>query len=157
MSDRCVLAPRLNLNFVTWDTFLTPANEVWGKVMFLHLSVTGADTPWADLLGRRPLGRHPPWEGTPRQTPLGRHPGQTAPCLFGYYRIWSTSGRYTSYYNANLLSFAMCSNTLQSPRNYVQCQCRFIFLNTARSTTAFIKYIFIGLKMFLHHTIEPPF
>ena len=68
-------------------TELLPANEVWSKVMFLHLSVIlftggclsqhavgGCTPPWADNPTRQtpadPPGRH-----SPRQTPpSGRHP-----------------------------------------------------------------------------------
>ena len=48
--------------------FLPPANEVWGKVIFLHLSVilfTGG------VPGQVPLGRYTPWAGT--------SPGQVHP------------------------------------------------------------------------------
>ena len=83
---------------------LPPANEVWGKVMFLHLSVshlltggcipacTGADTPWADIsqhaLGQTPPGQTYPsmhWADTPRQTTPavdGRHPTGMHSCRF---------------------------------------------------------------------------
>ena len=49
-------------------SFLPPANEVWGKVIFLHLSVilfTGGT-----YLGRYPPGQVHPLAGTP---PLGRY------------------------------------------------------------------------------------
>ena len=39
-------------------TFLPRANEVWGKVMFLHVSVIL-------FTGGEYLGRYPPWAGTP--------------------------------------------------------------------------------------------
>ena len=60
--------------------FFPPANKVWGKLMFLHLSVShsvhrggvsqyamgrGCVYPKADT----PLGRHPPGQTPPRQTP----------------------------------------------------------------------------------------
>ena len=48
---------------------LPPANEVWGKVMFLHLSVILSTRGWCTP----PLGRHPQPD-TPGQTPLGRYP-----------------------------------------------------------------------------------
>ena len=50
--------------------------------------------------GIHPLGRHPPSQTppTPGQTPPT---GQTPPFL-GYYGIYSTSGRYASYWNAYL-------------------------------------------------------
>ena len=80
---------------------LPPTNEVWGKViftvrkwswgkvMFLHLSVTlltgrrrctppprqtpsWVDTPWADTPGDTPFGQTSPWADTHPQ--LGRHP-----------------------------------------------------------------------------------
>ena len=53
--------------------FLPPANEVWGKVMFLHLSVilfTGGVSARLHAGMHTPSGRHPP-----RQTPsLGQTP-----------------------------------------------------------------------------------
>ena len=78
----------------THECLLPPANEVWGKVIFLHLSVilfTGGGypgmytshsryTPWAGT----PLGRYTRWAGTPpwqvhpqppsRYTPMQIHP-----------------------------------------------------------------------------------
>ena len=69
-------------------------------LMFLHLSVilfTGGvlSYPW----GRHPpLGRHPP-----RQKPLlGRHPPGKHPLCTVHAGIWSTSGRYASYWSAIL-------------------------------------------------------
>ena len=67
---------------------LPPANEVWGKVMLLHLCVilfTGG-------------GGLPPWESASRGLV-----GQNPPPPIGYYGIRSTSGRYASYWNAFLL------------------------------------------------------
>ena len=76
------------------NELLPPANEVWGKVIFLHLSVilfTGGAVPWqvpsgrytpqagSPLLGRyTPPGRYTPWAGTP--------PGRYTPhqCMLGY-------------------------------------------------------------------------
>ena len=53
--------------------FLPPANEVWGKVMFLHLSVI-LFKGWGQVVYT--LGRHAP----DRHHSLGRHPpGQTPP------------------------------------------------------------------------------
>ena len=81
----------LILQFSTSHLFLAPANEVWGKVMFLHLSVSHSvqmggegggvcpiacwDTPlWADIPGQIPPCRHPRAD-TPRQNPpLDRPP-----------------------------------------------------------------------------------
>ena len=72
--------------------FLPPANEVWGKVIFLHLSVilfTGGvpgQVPPSRYtpLGRYPPGRYtPPWAGTPpmsRYTPWAGTPPISA-CL----------------------------------------------------------------------------
>ena len=65
--------------------FLPLANEVWGKVMFLHLSICSQG------------GLH--LEGG-----LGR------PSI-GYNRIRSTSGRYASYWNAFLLPFISAIST----------------------------------------------
>ena len=77
-----------------------PTNEVWAKVMFLHLSVilstggghlvsaplhAGIHTPLGrhplgrHPLGRHPLGRHPLGRHPPGRHPLGRHPRQTPP------------------------------------------------------------------------------
>ena len=69
--------------------FLPPANEVWGKVIFLHLSVilftrgsTWASTPRAGTSpapqAGRPPGRYTPWAGTPSRAgtpPTGTPPG----------------------------------------------------------------------------------
>ena len=92
--------------------FLPPANEVWGKVIFLHLSVilfTGGGVPGQVLPPGQvhpsgqvhppalihPLAGTPPWVGTPpwagrppgQVHPLGRYtPGQVHPrqCMLGY-------------------------------------------------------------------------
>ena len=65
---------------------LPPANEVWGKVMFLHLSVIlftrGGALPDRDPLDRDPLGQRPPSTETlppaPRtETSLDRDPPST--------------------------------------------------------------------------------
>ena len=73
--------------------------------MFLHMSVILS----MGVSATHPLGRHlpHPWADTP--TPLGRHtphpcadtPGQTPPGVV-HAGIWSTSGRYASYWNAFL-------------------------------------------------------
>ena len=87
--------------------FLPPANEVWGKVIFLHLSVilfTGgsvpgqvhpqAGTPPAGNPGQvhpsgqvhppagTPLGKYTPKAGTPLAGPPGRYTPQQ--CMLGY-------------------------------------------------------------------------
>ena len=46
--------------FFSCGNFLPPANEVWGKVMSLHLSVILFMGGWQ--IGRHPLGRPPPPE-----------------------------------------------------------------------------------------------
>ena len=56
--------------------FLPPSNEVWGKVIFLHLSVILFTGGGGDL-GRYPPGRYTPWAGTASWQihPLGQvHP-----------------------------------------------------------------------------------
>ena len=80
--------------------------------------------PWADTplvrhpphLGRYPLGRYPPGQTPLGRHPLGKHPLGRHPSLgrrpivrhpqgdppFRYYGIWTTSGWYTSYWNAYL-------------------------------------------------------
>ena len=105
---------------------LPPTNEVWGKVIFLHLSVilftgggTWAGTPWTGTppWAGTPPGRYTPWAGTPpgqvhppgRYTPWAGTPpsrytlpwaGTPPPAMHAGIR--STSGRYTSYWNAFL-------------------------------------------------------
>ena len=60
--------------------FLPIPNEVWGKVMFLHLSVilfTGCGVHPLGRhfpLGRHPRGQRPPNRHTRADTPPGRHP-----------------------------------------------------------------------------------
>ena len=77
--------------------FLPPANEVWGKAIFLHLSVI------LFTVGEY-LGRYPPPPG--RYTPLpqaGTPPGQVhPPGSSACWEIRATSGRYASYWNAFL-------------------------------------------------------
>ena len=83
-----------------------------------------ANTPWSDPSIRHPLGRHP----LPRQThpppgqtppPLGRHPlpqaytpGKT-PSYAVHAGIWSTSGRYASYWNAIFFSHLISSEAIK--------------------------------------------
>ena len=95
--------------------YLPPANEVWGKVVFLHLFVilfTGGGLPQC-ILGYPP-GTRPPREQTPpreqphpprsRHPPPGIPPEQThTPRSKACWEIRSTSGRYASYWNAILL------------------------------------------------------
>ena len=82
---------------------LPPANEVWGKVIFLHLSVilfTGGGLP-----GKVPTrAGTPPGRYTPRQVPLRQVP----PAMHAGLR--STSGRYASYWNAFLLIISLPSS-----------------------------------------------
>ena len=60
----------------------------------------GADTPlWADTSLGRHLQADTPWADTPWSDPPW---ADTLPSI-GYYRIWSTSGWYASYWNAFLL------------------------------------------------------
>ena len=72
-------------------TFLLPTNEVWGKVIFLHLSVilfTGGST-WAGT----PWQVHPQAGTHPRQVPprqvhsLGRYTSQTGTLPMGRYTL----------------------------------------------------------------------
>ena len=114
---RCVHVPtfffsacidRLDRSIVTCiNAIITARNRSLGQgnVFYTCLSVilfTGGATaqlhagihPW----GRQPLGQTPPWTDTPGQTPAG----QTLPPP-EYYGVWSTSARYSSYWNAYLL------------------------------------------------------
>ena len=110
---------------VTCVQYLAPPNEVWGKVIFLHLSVIlftggglrncmlgytttplGADTlptPQQQTTGTR--GRHPPGVDNPPGT-RGRHPPGTrtryTPHCSACWEIRETSGRYSSHWNAFL-------------------------------------------------------
>ena len=87
---------------------LPPANEVWGKVIFLHLSVilfTGGVCLSA-CWDTTPQDQAPPWS---RHTPLH------SAC----WEIRSTSGWYASYWNAILLFLTLvvvffCSNLVTS-------------------------------------------
>ena len=70
------------------NLLLPQANKVWGKVVFLHLSVIlfagrvwqtpppqEDNSPWADTPpGKHPQHTPPPRADPPRQTPLDRHP-----------------------------------------------------------------------------------
>ena len=135
---------RLQLRFLwikpyytnVWLTlkFLPPANEVWGKVMFLpaatKLGQGNVFTGVCDSVNREGglpqcmLGYHSPWEQTPppgsrhTHTPRTRLPPweQTHPLRdqtpLGADTPWSrpslsTSGRYASYWNAFLLHLSV--------------------------------------------------
>ena len=75
-----------------WNAYLLPpANEVWGKVIFLHLFV---------ILFTGGVCLSACWDTT---TPRTMHPPQHRAC----WGIWATSGWYASYWNAYLL-FAVC-------------------------------------------------
>ena len=101
-------------NFHYLILFLPPANQVWGKVMFLHMSVilftwgvgsTWAGTPQAgNPQAGTPLAGTPPSRYTPsRYTALaGTPPFQVHPPAM-HARIRSTSWRHASYWNAFLL------------------------------------------------------
>ena len=88
--------------------FLPPANEICGKVMFLHVSV---------ILSRRGVrAMHAPLLCTPPSTHAPHHacPSAThAPCQtcppprMPPPTIWSMSGRYASYWNAPLLTYIL--------------------------------------------------
>ena len=94
--------------------FLPPATKLGQGYVLTHVCDSvhrgGSATPPPDrhLPGQvPPLGMHlPSGRHPPGQTPLGRHhpsPGQTPhPCAV-HAGIWSTSGRYASYWNAILL------------------------------------------------------
>ena len=135
-----VMLPEFFRN-ITWrltrvpsrGVFLLPANEVWGKVMFLHLCVilfTGGGSlpnpprcrpPWMQTpprLGRPPrVGQTPLDADSPR---LGRPPRmQTPQCWADPPQVWvdplpgcrpsliqSTSGRYASYWKAYLFNIS---------------------------------------------------
>ena len=75
---------------VRQSRFLPPANEVWGKVIFLHLSVILFHG------GGEYLGRYTSWAGTPSQA--GTPPGQVHPLAgtpLGRYTPSSPLDRYT--------------------------------------------------------------
>ena len=79
--------------------FLPPANEVWGKVIFLHQSVilsTGG------VPGQvHPTGTYTPWASTPQgQVPP---PGRYTPRAGTLPIQWFMHGQYASYWNAFLL------------------------------------------------------
>ena len=108
----------ITLNIDTW--FLPPANEVWGKVIFLRLSLilfTGG-LPHC-MLGYTPLGPEagtpqeqiPPEADPPEQTPplepeVGTSPSQHTPQHSACWEIRATSGWYASYWNAILFLHA---------------------------------------------------
>ena len=96
-------------------SFLPPANEVWGKVIFsegcVKNSVCRGGLPQCMLGYHTPWSRHPPGAGTPLAadppaadpppgagTPQSRHPPPSRAC----WEIQPTSGQYTSYWNAIL-------------------------------------------------------
>ena len=96
--------------------FLSPANEVWGNVIFLHLFVilfTGGGLPQC-MLGDPPRRRHPPGGDPSEEAPPRRRPprGGTplrypSPRHRACWEIQSTCGRYASYWNAILLHLSV--------------------------------------------------
>ena len=80
---------------------LPPANEVWGKVMFLHLCVIlftgGSASEGVCIQG----GLHPGGSASRGSASEGEGVGQIPPQI-GYYGTRSTSGWYASYWNAFL-------------------------------------------------------
>ena len=88
----------------------------FAKVMFLHVSVilsTGGGLPHCMLgyhtpqeqtpLGPDPQTRHPPDQTPPGlDPPVGPGTPQNSPLRSACWEIWSTSGRYASYWNAIL-------------------------------------------------------
>ena len=94
---------------------LPPANKVWGKVIFLHLSVilfTGEVPGQVSPTGKvHPLGRYPsPQAGTP----------QSSAC----WEIWATSRQYASHWNAFLfqVKFERVINELGGLKNHIRDQ-----------------------------------
>ena len=92
-----LLRIRYKWNKLYINILLPPANEVWGKVIFLHLSVflfTGGVPGQVHPPGQvYPPDRYLPWTGTP---PGRSPPAGTPPCR------WSMRWRYASYWNAFL-------------------------------------------------------
>ena len=92
---------------VNLGSSLPPANEVWGKVMFLHICVILFTEGGLHPGGRYPgesasrMGSASRGESASRR---GLHPGGWAdpPAPIGYYGVRSTSGWYVSYWNAFL-------------------------------------------------------
>ena len=73
---------------------LPPANEVWGKVMFLHLSVNHSVHRGRGVVMPLPvMDSTPSWTATPLPPDSTTSPSQ------------STHGQYTSYWNAFLFIF----------------------------------------------------
>ena len=68
------------------NLLLSPSNEVWGKVIFLHLSV---------ILF------------------TGGVPGQVHPGISACWEIRATSGRYASYWNAFLFGIFFAENCMK--------------------------------------------
>ena len=96
-----------------WLYLVPPANEVWGKVIFLHLSVILFK---GGVPGQVPPGKYTPLAGTPpgRYTPQQVHPQQVPPPGPATHAgIRSTSGRYASYWNAFLFLLVLvgCSTS----------------------------------------------
>ena len=97
--------------------FLPPANEVWGKVMFLHLCVIlftgeGVASQYASQVTWPGWGLHPGGSASGGSASRGGW-ADPPPRYMGYYGIQSTSGRYASYWNAFLFLY---------DSSYVRCQ-----------------------------------
>ena len=62
--------PKKYMALYFWKVLLPPANEVWGKVIFLHLFVIL-------FTGGEYLGRYNPWDQVPPQDQVHSLPTQT--------------------------------------------------------------------------------
>ena len=124
---------------VQWLLLLPPAIEVWGKVIFLYLSVilfmggsnwTGTPQGRYTLrCGYNPLGRYIPLVGTPpgRYTPPTVHAG-----------IRSTSGRYASYWNAFLFTIVFNMMSVNISNGGHRCLCCEYILRTCTFLRIFL-------------------
>ena len=92
---------------------LLPANEVWGKAIFSQACHSSC-----------PRGGEVLPPGEVRQTPLN-----------GYHGIWSTSGRYASYWNTFLFNNASMLCISDSLEGLTKCK----ILATEYSTNETIK------------------
>ena len=156
------------LQFV--ECFLPPANEVWGKVIFLHLSVIlftgglpqcmlGYHQPPHPQDHALPRTRHPPGPGTPwTMQPLGTRqpllgpctpsrtmhpPGPCTPQSRACWEIWSTSGRYASYWNAILFNRdVIASNISNHPQLSLRILTIPLFLSASNLTGQVKDFLF---------------
>ena len=136
--------------------FLPPANEVWSKIMFLHLSVIqrGGRLPSMHHRSHDPGGLHP--GGLHLGVGIEQIPGSAylpswgivhPPRYMGNYEIRSTSRRYASYWNAFLsrIEWQRSKKCVNGDITYERIFIDTVHVTIFRTVSEWVKYIAVVL------------